>query len=145
MNRFDVASGRHHFPDGFFCRRRVIRGDDPNLERPRPVRRWLAATRTKIAPAMLSKWHRRDRGSKIVKSTEFQTAQLPSWRRACCAGVGGATALLSMRRQRDRFCRQWRGAIAHCRRIKSPPHTGRWLPSVRVQSRATYAEAYPTM
>ena len=42
MNRFNVASGRHLFPDGFFCRRRVIRGDDPNFERPRPSRRWLS-------------------------------------------------------------------------------------------------------
>ena len=42
MNRFNVTSGTHHFPDGFFCRRRVIRGDDPNFERPRLGRRWLS-------------------------------------------------------------------------------------------------------
>jgi hypothetical protein len=42
MNRFNVASGRHHFPDGFFCRRRVIRGDDPNFERPPLAHRWFS-------------------------------------------------------------------------------------------------------
>jgi hypothetical protein len=53
VNRFNAASGRHPFPDGFFCLRRVIRGDDPISS----VRAWVAAgsadTRTKIAPAML--------------------------------------------------------------------------------------------
>ena len=42
MNRFNVASGRHHFPDGFFCGRRVIRGNDPNFERPRLGSRWFS-------------------------------------------------------------------------------------------------------
>ena len=42
MNRFNVASGRHHFPDGFFCGRRVIRCNDPNFERPRLGSRWFS-------------------------------------------------------------------------------------------------------
>ena len=42
MNRFNVASGRHPFPDGFFCLRRVIRGDDPNFECPRLGGRWFS-------------------------------------------------------------------------------------------------------
>jgi hypothetical protein len=60
-----------------------------------------ADTRTKIAPAMLSKWHRCDRGSVIVKSTEFQTdpttvaryaaLAVPEWAaRLRCSVCGGS-------------------------------------------------------
>src|ERR1700730_18174634 len=42
MKRLNAASGGHPFPDRFFCLRWVLRGDDPNFERPPLAHRWFS-------------------------------------------------------------------------------------------------------